>query len=65
MEEALHRIIHIGSAISSSAAIKDLPVQEREELKKITAGAVRQACLAMEDQVGGMKKIKKAGKKIQ
>ena len=65
MEEALHRIIHIGSAISSSAAIKDLPVQEREELKKITAGAVRQACLAMEDQVGGMEKIKKAGKKIQ
>ena len=39
MAEALHRIIHIGSAISSSAAIKDLPAQEREVVQKITAGA--------------------------
>ena len=58
MAEALHRIIHIGSAISSSAAIKDLPAQEREVLQKITAGAVRQACPALESQVRGMEEAK-------
>ena len=61
MAEALHLIIHAGSSISRTAGTRELPGQEAETLRKITAGAVREAYQALAGPGGGDGKAGKAG----